>query len=366
MGFPERRTTSVLLTILLFTVVCSIAYAARHVILLFVLSAFFAYLMNPVVKFVQRHSLVFKGPRGAAVVKVYIGILILTAVAAYIFGPAVAKRSMQAVDQVPVILDGVSTGDIATQIGDKYAWDDQQKERLKTILLRHKQNFQGLQNWIDSSLSQGARIVGWLALVPIVAMFFLRDGYQIVETAIRVMFGPKHRPRVRMMAEEIHAMLTDYIRAQVFLCALSLGFYTAVLVLFRFPYALALAVLGGILEFIPVVGWMSTAALIVTIGLANDLHWVWMAVLLLLWRVAQDYFNLPRALGHRLEMHPLTVIFAVLGGAEVGGIVGIYLAVPIAASLSLIWRLRTAPVESPLVESPASEVPPSLVEIGRD
>ena len=84
-----------------------------------------------------------------------IGILILIALAAYTFAPAVIRRTARAVDQVPVILDGLSTSEIATDIGDKYGWSDEQKARLKTVLLRHKGNFQGLQDWIDRSLSPG-------------------------------------------------------------------------------------------------------------------------------------------------------------------------------------------------------------------
>ncbi|HTD53910.1 MAG TPA: AI-2E family transporter [Silvibacterium sp.] len=361
MEFPERRTTSVLLTVLFFAAVCGIAYAARHVILLFVLSVFFAYLLNPAVEFLQHHSLFSKNLRGAAVTRVYIGILILIALAAYTFAPAVVRRTARAVDQVPIVLDGLSTGEIATEIGDKYGWSDEQKTRLRTVLLRHKGNFRGLQDWIDRSLSQAAQIAGWMALIPILAIFFLRDGNQIVETAIQMLLPQRRREPARMLASQIHAMLTNYIRAQVLLCLFSLAFYTAVLLLFRFPYAMALSVLGATLEFIPVIGWMSTAAVIVAVGLANDLHWAWVAALLLLWRVAQDYFNLPRALGHRLEIHPLTVIFAVLAGAEVGGIVGIYLAVPLVASLALIWRMRSRQPETPEVKEAEPELPSTLV-----
>jgi len=361
MEFPERRTTSVLLTVLLFAAVCRIAYAARHVILLFVLSVFFAYLVNPAVALLQHHSLFFKNLRGAAVTRVYIGILILIALAAYTFGPAVIRRTAKAVDQVPIVLDRISTGEIANDIGDKYGWSEEQKTRLRTVLLRHKGDFQGLQDWIDRSLSQAAQILGWMALIPILAIFLLRDGNQIAETAIEVLLAQKHRQPARMLAWQIHAMLTNYIRAQVLLCLFSLGFYIAVLLLFRFPYAMALSVMGATLEFIPVIGWMSTAAVIVAVGLANDLHWAWVALLLLLWRVAQDYFNLPRAIGHSLEIHPVAVIFAVLAGAEVGGIVGIYLAVPLVASMGLIWRMRSHQAEMPAVEDAKPELPSALV-----
>ena len=362
MEFPERRTTSVLLTIFVFAVVCALAYTARHVLLLFVLSVFFAYLMNPAVRFLQHHSPFFKNLRGAAV----IGILVLIAVAAPSFAPAVIRNTMRAVDAVPAVVDGLSTGEIAAEIGSKYGWSGEQTERVKTVLLRHKQNFEGLQEWIDGSLSQAAQIVGWLALVPIVAIFLLREGGRIVEAGLQTFCPQKHGHRARMIAFEIHCMLTSYIRAQVLLCLFSLAFYMVVLFLFRFPHPIALSVLGGVLEFIPVFGWMSTAAVIVGVGMANDLHWLWMAGLLLLWRVTQDYFNVPRVLGHGLEVHPLTIIFAVLIGAEVGGIVGIFLAVPVTASLFLIWRLHTRAADVAVLNGAGAELPPSFVEVTHD
>jgi len=77
----------------------------------------------------------------------------------------------------------------------------------------------------------------------------------------------------------------------------------------------------------------------------NHLHWIWMAALLGLWRLIQDYFATPRVMGSHLKIHPLAAIFALLVGAELGGIVGIYLAVPLTASLRVI--LRGLPEERP-------------------
>jgi hypothetical protein len=70
----------------------------------------------------------------------------------------------------------------------------------------------------------------------------------------------------------------------------------------------------------------------------ESLHWVWMAALLGIWRVIQDYFATPSIMGSHLKIHPLAAIFGVLVGAEIGGIVGIYLAVPMMASFGIIWR----------------------------
>src|SRR5262249_14147437 len=145
--------------------------------------------------------------------------------------------------------------------------------------------------------------------------------------------------RIREIAKELHLMLAQYMRAQVLLCALSFLFYSGAMLLLRFPHPVGLGVLGGLLEFIPVIGWMSTFAVIVGVGVVNHLHWVWMAALLAIWRAIQDYFASPRILGHQLKIHPLAAIFAVLAGGEIGGLVGIYLSVPLMASLRVIWRV---------------------------
>ena len=64
MSFPDRRTANVVLTILLFAAVLTVAYLARAVIVIFSFGILFAYLIDPVVQFIQRHSLLFKGLRG--------------------------------------------------------------------------------------------------------------------------------------------------------------------------------------------------------------------------------------------------------------------------------------------------------------
>jgi len=71
-----------------------------------------------------------------------------------------------------------------------------------------------------------------------------------------------------------------------------------------------------------------------------------MISLLLIWRITQNYVTYPRIMGRQLELHPLAAIFAVLVGAEVGGIVGIYLAVPLTAALRVVWRTYAVPKPS--------------------
>src|SRR5215468_7804518 len=109
MAFFDRRTSNVLLTILFFGVVCAAVYSARRILLIFLLAILFAYLIDPVVKFLQRHSLFFKNLRGPAVVEVYLASVILVALAGYWFAPSLSRNTARLMDEVPAFLNGLST-----------------------------------------------------------------------------------------------------------------------------------------------------------------------------------------------------------------------------------------------------------------
>ena len=341
-AFPDRRTLNVLLTILLVAVVCGVAYSARSVIAIFVFAVLFAYLLNPFVTFQQRHSLFFRNLRRPAVVEAYLAFVFVIALAGHAFAPAIATNTVKLIDGIPILLDGLSTGEIATELGDKYGWSDKQEVRFRAFLTRHRQDIDSLVRIVDHSIPHAAEVLLCTILVPILAIFFLRDGEQIADSLIRLLIPLDSQPRARAMAQEMNLILSSYTRAQALLCGLSFVFYSAALLLFRFPHAIAVAALGGLMEFIPTVGWVSTAAVILAVGIVSHSHWGWMAALLAVWRLTQDYVITPRVLGSRLEIHPLAAIFAVLVGAEVGGIIGIYLAVPLVALMLVILRGRAA------------------------
>jgi predicted PurR-regulated permease PerM len=92
---PDRRTTSILLTILLFVLVLPIVYVARSVIIIFAFSILFAYLINPIVRFLQRHSLFFKNLRGPHVLEAYLAIVVLTALCSHGLFPDFRRNAGQ-------------------------------------------------------------------------------------------------------------------------------------------------------------------------------------------------------------------------------------------------------------------------------
>ena len=61
-------------------------------------------------------------------------------------------------------------------------------------------------------------------------------------------------------------------------------------------------------------------------------------IFLIAWRLVQDYVISPRIMGKSVELHPLAAIFGVLAGGEIAGVLGVYLSIPVMASLRIVWR----------------------------
>jgi predicted PurR-regulated permease PerM len=178
----------------------------------------------------------------------------------------------------------------------------------------------------------------WLILIPIVAFFFLKDAKNIRRT---IVIALPHRIQLRghRLFEEMNATLAAYVRAQLLACMVvgvlcALGF--AVL---GIPYPLLLGVLAAILEFIPLVGPLLLATLAAFVGAlhAPPLA-LWALAFLGILRVVEDYIIYPRLIRRGTSLHPLAVIVAVLAGAGLAGVAGMFLAVPVVAVASVAFR----------------------------
>jgi predicted PurR-regulated permease PerM len=113
MAFPERHTANILLTVLFFAAVCAAVYGARRIILIFVFAILFAYLIDPRGQVLAAAFLVFQEFRVPAMVDVYLALVILMAVLGYAFAPGLARNTLKLVDEVPVLLDGLSPSSLA-------------------------------------------------------------------------------------------------------------------------------------------------------------------------------------------------------------------------------------------------------------
>jgi predicted PurR-regulated permease PerM len=340
MVFPERGTLKVLMTTLLFVLALAIVYVARTVIVIFAFSILFAYLIDPMVRFLQSHSLFFKNLRGPHVAEAYLTLLIVLGLIMHNLAPQLVPRAGRLFRDSPAMMENVYSGGIAVEIGHRNGWDEAQSLRAKALLQQHREGIRGLVESIRQFVTVA---FGGIVLIPILGLFFLNDGEKLADGVIQLVSTRETYAEARALAADLNDMLRHYIRAKVILALLSL-FYCSVAMLFLgYPHAFALGLMAGVLEFIPVAGWITALFTIATTGMLTHSHWIWMASLLGLWRMVMDYGISPRVVGHEMEMHPLLAIFTVMVGGAVGGIVGIYLSVPFVAALRVVWHRFASP-----------------------
>jgi len=333
----DDRAGNVVTTVALFLIAAAVLYLARSAFFILLLSLLFAYLLEPLVTFAQQHTRLGRRNRTWAIAQVYLaGFVLLGSIGSKI-GPILLRQVKSLNAAVPQIIGGLSAGNAAVQLGGKHGLSTAQQQQIHAWLARNHDFIAHLFERGAASAAYIAESAIWLFVIPILAIFILREGPQLAGAVVDAVGRGRDHTRLKQILAQVDSMLAKYVRAQLALAALSFVFYTASMLTLAFPYAIALGLVGGALEFLPAVGWVASAAAILTIGFLTHAHWIWMGVLLVLWRLVQDYVNSPRIMGNNLHLQPLTVLFALMVGGQIGGIAGLYLSVPTVAVLRIVW-----------------------------
>jgi predicted PurR-regulated permease PerM len=201
-----------------------------------------------------------------------------------------------------------------------------------------------------------ASSVIYVVIVPVLAFFFIKDGALIRGHLLEVVDAGPLRAVVDGLLEDIHLLLAHYMRALVLLSLNTFVCYSVAFTIMKMPFGVLLAVLGMCLEFIPMIGPLTAAAAILIVAAVSGANLVAMLIFLVAYRMLQDYVVSPHLMGQGVELHPLLVLFGVFGGAEVAGVAGSFLSVPVLALARILYlrmqrsRLRHG---SKLVNAPS-------------
>jgi len=338
----DSRTSRVLFTAFLFAVGLGFLYAARRTLILFLFAIFFAYLINPAVERLQK---LFRS-RAWAITAIYLLLLLALGVFGFLVGPTIARQSSRLGASVPGLIDNASTGQlsgqigqIAERIGSQHGWSEGTQRQIQAFLLSRRDDLSKIAQYVGVRVAEGAQQLWVLFVVPILAIFFLRDGGNFHEVLVSLVQSRTQREFLEDVLKDLNQMLAQFIRAQLTLAAFSFLAYATILGIMRVPYALMLGTVGGALEFIPVAGPLLAGLMMMVVAiLAGYTHWALLLLFLILWRMVQDYVISPRIMGVSVELHPLAALFGIIAGGEIAGVLGVYLSIPVMASLRIVWR----------------------------
>ncbi|MBS1850124.1 MAG: AI-2E family transporter [Acidobacteria bacterium] len=335
MSLIDTRTTRVLFTVLLFALGLGFLYIAHRTLIAFLFAIFFAYLVDPAVSKIERRA----GGRGRAITVIYLLLVLLLSTFFFFVGPRIGRQAQRLSEALPQVIENIGSGQIAEQIGQEHGWSAHTRQQLSRYLASHRDDLLNLVQRIGVRAAEVAKEAWMLIVVPILAAFFLKDGRAFRQVLLSFVHTRAQHEFLEGVLGDLNRMLAQFIRAQLTLAALSMIAYTSFLGLSRVPYAMMLGTVGGILEFIPVVGPLVAALLIFGVSsLVGYKYWFLLLVFLGAWRLIQDYVVSPRIMGRSMELHPLAAIFGVLAGGEMAGVLGVYLSIPVMASLRIVWR----------------------------
>jgi predicted PurR-regulated permease PerM len=327
----------VLLPLALFAV-WELAKAAGGVLLLFIVAGLIALILNPAVAFLQRGHL----SRGLAVLAVYVGFFLALAGIGLLVANPISNQVRTFSNNLPHLVNEANER-IATlqeelnKHGVHLHLVKQGKTALQTFQDKVAKSAGKLASFGGGLLTETAGAIFDLVLVFVLSVYMLLYGERIGRLARQVM-PDSDGTRADDYPHLVQRAVSRYVGGQL-LFSLVMGISTGIsLYVFGllgiFPdgekYAIAFAVFYGVMELVPYIGPILGAAPPMVVALfTNPISALWVAILFVALQQLEGHVVAPQVFGHTLRINPVLVIFALLLGLHVDGIIGALVALPI-------------------------------------
>lgn len=337
--------------------VWALANVAGQVLVLFIVAGLIAAILNPAVAFLQRRRL----PRGLAVLAVYVGFFLALGGVGFLVANPISNQVQKFANNLPHLVDEAnenlaSLQEELNENGIHLELVKQGKTALQTVQDKVAKSASKLASSGAGILTEAAGAVFDLVLIFVLSVYMLLYGEQIGKLARRLMpdgdgTAADDYPHL------VQRAVSRYVGGQL-LFSLIMGASTGVSLWIYgtvglFPdgskYAIAFAVFYGVMELVPYIGPLLGAAPPVIVALfTHPISAVWLVILFIALQQLEGHVVAPQVFGHTLRINPILVIFALLLGLHVDGIIGALIALPILSVLreTVVYLSRHTTLES--------------------
>lgn len=315
-------------------------YTVKGILLPFIVGLIIAYLLNPVVARLEEVHI----PRtlGSAIL---ILLSFLTIIEFFLFAiPFLQNELIALTKRLPSYGERIygTLQPFLSQFSDFVSIQDveQLKEKASAYMGdMFKWSLSAAVGILGNTLAL-ANLISLVILTPVVAFYLLRDWSRFTVGMEKLL--PRDQARTIMtQINQINKTLGSYLRGQCLVCLCLSIIYSTGLMMAGLDYAITIGIATGILAFIPYVGFLIGAVSAIGLAMAQFHDWAsigWVAFVFLIGLSAEAYFLTPKLIGDRIGLHPVWIIFSLLAGGLLFGFLGMFLAMPVAATLGVVVR----------------------------
>lgn len=373
------RSTKVIVTVTALLLIALVAYRFQGLLQQLIIAAILAYLLHPFITLVDKRTSL---KRVHAILLIYFGLAIIVIAALVAIGVAAFDQSRTLIDNAPTFIERTTTllqnniENFRTITIGTYELNprDLDWNIIQDQLLSLAEPTLGRGGQIVRSVATATfKLLGNIFFIFVISIYFAAEIPFLKSHISQMAQAPGYDQDADRMMRETGRVWNAYLRGQV---ALALVIFFVVwlgLTILGVQNSLALGLLAGLLEFIPVIGPIISAGATVIVAFFQPETifgletWQYALVVLAFMILVQQLENnilVPRIVGDSLDLNPIVVMIAVLMGGSIAGILGMILAAPVTATIKLVggyaWRKM---FDLPPFPNPEKELEPSAPEV---
>ena len=330
MANAKTRELQSYVPLLILAVGLAALYVFWSVVILFILAAFFAFIIHPLVALLDR-----KLPHVFSIVVAYLLILIVIIIVMGLLAPLVSEQFSAFVEAIPSYFQQAQS--LTEELQRRYAvlpsgWRpivDRGLEEMQKWAIRISQES------IPAvfSLLTG---IATMVFIPLLA-FYMLLGYRGYKRTLLAVTPRRHRVTIDDLLECTSRTLWNYLRGQLILST-TVGIVTGLgLYAVGMPYPAVFGILAGILELVPNIGPIATAVVVIAVGLViSPILALKAGIITIGVQLLENAFLAPVVMGKAVGLSPVTVIFAIFVGGWAAGIIGAIVAIPLAVLIKIV------------------------------
>jgi predicted PurR-regulated permease PerM len=372
---PWSRTTKTIVVVFALLLLALLVMRFRTLLAMLVVSAILAYLLDPLIVFIDRRTNI---RRGIVIAVVYLIIAAALVGGFFALGVASYQQAASLIEQTPALIENIAESFAALANRTEpitfgplaldpsvVAWDRLPEQLLGLVEPLLSQSGSIVSRFATSTV----RTVFNLLFIFVLSIYLATDLPRFGGYVKSFAQQPGYREDAERLMPQLRHVWSAYLRGQIIL---SLVIFLTVwigLTLLGVQNSLALGLLAGFLEFLPNLGPVVSAGVTVAVAFFQPSNYMGLAAwqfalvvlgLMIIIQQLENHLLVPRIVGGALDLHPIIVIVGLFMGASLAGILGAVLAAPIIASLKLLgnyaWRklfdLPPFPEEEPIDDPP--------------